>query len=124
MAAEEINVIFGKHLRNIRTQLGLNQDDVAAACGIDPTSISRLERGETNATLTTLLRLSKGLSLSMRELMDMNPCYQVHSVDDELLGELRAQLRQLSLAEQQFVLDFIRNFVSLKNSSESKSPEL
>ena len=124
MAAEEINVIFGKHLKNIRTQLGLNQDDVAAACGIDPTSISRLERGETNATLTTLLRLSKGLSLSMRELMDMNPCYQVHSVDDELLGELRAQLRQLSLAEQQFVLDFIRNFVSLKNSSESKSPEL
>ena len=50
MAAEDINIAFGKHLRGIRIQLGMNQDDVAAACGIDPTSISRLERGETNAT--------------------------------------------------------------------------
>ena len=35
MAAEDINIAFGKHLRGIRIQLGMNQDDVAAACGID-----------------------------------------------------------------------------------------
>ena len=73
MAAEDINIAFGKHLRGIRIQLGMNQDDVAAACGIDPTSISRLEAAETNATLTTLQRLSKGLCIPLQDLMDLSP---------------------------------------------------
>ena len=49
MAAEDINIAFGKHLRGIRIQLGMNQDDVAAACGIDPTSVSY-----THLTLPTI----------------------------------------------------------------------
>ena len=117
MAAEDINIAFGKHLRNIRTQLGLNQDDVAAACGIDPTSISRLERGETNATLTTLLRLSKGLCISMRDLMDVDHFFQVNTVDEDLMGELQSQLRQLTQEEQQFILNFIKSFVALRTNS-------
>ena len=88
MAAEDINIAFGKHLRGIRIQLGMNQDDVAAACGIDPTSISRLERGETNATLTTLQRLSKGLCIPLQDLMDLREVYQVTVVGEELLGEV------------------------------------
>lgn len=117
MAAEDINIAFGKHLRGIRIQLGLNQDDAAAACGIDPTSISRLERGETNATLTTLQRLSKGLCIPLQDLMDLREVYQVTVVGEELLGEVQSLLGKLSPEEQQFVLNFIRSFVSLRNDS-------
>ena len=112
MAAEDI-----KHLRGIRIQLGMNQDDVAAACGIDPTSISRLERGETNATLTTLQRLSKGLCIPLQDLMDLREVYQVTVVGEELLGEIQSLLGKLSPEEQQFILNFIRSFVSLRNDS-------
>ena len=117
MAAEDINIAFGKHLRGIRIQLGMNQDDVAAACGIDPTSISRLERGETNATLTTLQRLSKGLCIPLQDLMDLREVYQVTVVGEELLGEIQSLLGKLNLEEQQFILNFIRSFVSLRNDS-------
>ncbi len=88
MAAEDIHVAFGKYLRGIRIQLGMNQDDVAATCGIDPTSISRLERGETNATLTTLQRLSKGLCIPLQDLMDLREVYPLTVVGEELLGEI------------------------------------
>lgn len=117
MAAEDINIAFGKHLRGIRIQLGMNQDDVAAACGIDPTSISRLERGETNATLTTLQRLSKGLCIPLQDLMDLREVYQVTVVGEELLGEIQSLLGKLSPEEQHFILNFIRSFVSLRNDS-------
>ena len=118
MAAENINIAFGKHLREIRSQLGLNQDDVAAACGIDPTSISRLERGETNATLTTLFRLSKGLQIPLPNLMDLDQYYQPAHIEDELIEDLRMQLQRLHPQEQQFILNFIKDFVSLKNTSD------
>lgn len=117
MAAENINIAFGKHLREIRSQLGLNQDDVAAACGIDPTSISRLERGETNATLTTLFRLSKGLKIPLPDLMDIDQFYQPTHIEDDLIEDLRMQLQRVNQQEQQFILNFIKSFVSLKNDS-------
>ena len=116
MAAEDINIAFGKHLREIRSQLGMNQDDVAAVCGIDPTSISRLERGETNATLTTLFRLSKGLKIPLPDLMDIDRFYQAPCIEEDMLEDLRMQLQRLSQQEQQFILNFIKSFVSLKNS--------
>lgn len=118
MAAEDINIAFGKHLREIRSQLGLNQDDVAAACGIDPTSISRLERGETNATLTTLFRLSKGLKIPLPDLMDMEQFYLSPYIEDDMIADLQIQLQRLTRQEQQFILDFIKSFISLKNSSD------
>lgn len=117
MAAEKINILFGKHLKKIRAQKGLNQDDVAAMCGIDPTSISRLERGETNATLTTLFRLSKGLCIPMRDLVDVEQTCYTEMIDDDLIFELRMQLGQLADQEQQFVLEFIQRFVQLKSRS-------
>ena len=117
MAAENISIAFGRHLKNIRIQLGLNQDDVAAACGIDPTSISRLERGETNATLMTMSRLAKGLCIPLRDLLDFNQEYQVFESDEELVTELRTQLRRLTPEEQQFVLECVRNFAALKKRS-------
>ena len=118
MSAENINIAFGKHLREIRSQLGLNQDDVAAACGIDPTSISRLERGETNATLTTLFRLSKGLQIPLPDLMDIDQFYQPPHIEDDMIEDLRMQLQRLNQQEQQFILNFIKSFISLKNGSD------
>ena len=108
---------FFKRIRISTFGNGMNQDDVAAACGIDPTSISRLERGETNATLTTLQRLSKGLCIPLQDLMDLREVYQVTVVGEELLGEIQSLLGKLSPEEQRFILNFIRSFVSLRNDS-------
>ena len=79
-----------------------------SACGIDHATASRLERSEINATLTDLMRLSKGLCIPLRDLIDM--LCQAGTVDEKLVGDLRPQLRLPTLKEQQFVLDFIRSF--------------
>lgn len=49
--------------------------------------------------------------------MDLREVYQVTVVGEELLGEIQSLLGKLSPEEQQFILNFIRSFVSLRNDS-------
>lgn len=118
MAFEKINIDFGNHLRAIRAHLGMNQEDVAAACGIDPASVGRLERGETNATLTTLSKLAKGLKISLCDLVDLNKEYNPETIDSEVFDELQAQLKKFNCLEQKYVLEVVTRFAILKKELE------
>lgn len=51
--------------RWIRESLGLNQGDFAALVGLSKPQIARLERGEANPTLDTLLAVGKPFGLTI-----------------------------------------------------------
>ncbi|MUL39483.1 helix-turn-helix domain-containing protein [Gloeocapsopsis dulcis] len=59
-------------LRAIREQLGLTQAQFAVAVGIDPSTVSRCERGiaEPNLTVLQTKRLCKLIGKSLDELPD------------------------------------------------------
>jgi transcriptional regulator with XRE-family HTH domain len=60
---------FGSNLKKIRNSKGLSLRALAAACtSLDHSDIAKIERGETNATLLTILQLAKGLEVSPEEL--------------------------------------------------------
>jgi DNA-binding XRE family transcriptional regulator len=61
---------FGQRLRELRTQRGLSQDDVARETNVHPTAIGRLERGAREPRLTTILRIARGLHVQPSELVD------------------------------------------------------
>lgn len=54
---------FGARLKRIREAAGLTQEEVGDRCGMDLSAISRLERGERNPRLTTMLRLADALDV-------------------------------------------------------------
>lgn len=62
--------LFGESLKRIRESKGLSQIDLASLCYMEKSSISRLENGRTNATLTTIIVLSSALEIHPKEFFD------------------------------------------------------
>ena len=67
----EIAKTVGQHIRNDRTQLGYSQKKLAELSDCHPTYIGQLERGEKNATLESLEKISKALGVSLLKLFEM-----------------------------------------------------
>ena len=62
----EIAKIIGQRIRNYRTQKGFSQEKLAELSGCHPTYIGQLERGEKNATLESVERISSALDITAR----------------------------------------------------------
>ena len=55
--AEELRALFGRHCREARSKRGLSQQEVAAVSGIGQANIAKIERGQNNVTLETMMRI-------------------------------------------------------------------
>lgn len=64
---------LGAAIRHQRTLLGISQEDLADRCGFDRTYISMLERGTRNPAFLNLLRIAKGLGVSVSTLTEAYP---------------------------------------------------
>jgi len=60
---------FGKQLHRLRTGRGLTQEQLAVNVGLSRTFITRLELGQHDPTLSTLVRLAKALRVSVTDLL-------------------------------------------------------
>ncbi|MDD3437082.1 MAG: helix-turn-helix transcriptional regulator [Candidatus Gastranaerophilales bacterium] len=70
MHEKEIMRKFGNNLRAERARLGLSQEKLAELAGLSCfTHIGKIERGEINAKLTTIVKLLKALNLPFDELL-------------------------------------------------------
>ena len=63
----EIAKTVGQRIRNYRTQLGYSQEKLAELSGCHPTYIGQLERGEKNATLESVEKISSALGVTQQE---------------------------------------------------------
>lgn len=60
---------FGENIRRLRDAQKLSLRDVSINCNIDNSKISKIEQGQVNITLTTMLELAKGLNVTQSELL-------------------------------------------------------
>lgn len=90
---------IGQRIRNYRTQLGLSQEKLAELSGCHPTYIGQLERGEKNATLESIDKVSAALKISLSKLF-------------ENLGGVNTDERNIPLEGYEFLLS--------KNKKEQK----
>jgi transcriptional regulator with XRE-family HTH domain len=68
--AKALATAFGQRLRELREQEGLTQDRLAKRSGLHASAIARLERGQHEPLLSTILSLARGLHVSPGELLD------------------------------------------------------
>ena len=59
---------FGAHVRALRLERGLSQEDVAHLAGIHVTYLSGVERGKRNPSLKNLRKLAGALGVGVGEL--------------------------------------------------------
>ena len=66
----DITKVLGQRIRNFRTAKGLSQEKLAEICGCHPTYIGQIERGEKNATIESIEKISCALGVSLSNLME------------------------------------------------------
>jgi transcriptional regulator with XRE-family HTH domain len=60
--------ILGKRIRARRSELGMSQEGLAHAAGMDRSYVGRIERGEHNLTFTALVRLARAMGCDVAAL--------------------------------------------------------
>lgn len=69
---ESIAQIVGKRIRSFRLQQGLSQEELAERAGCHPTYVGQLERGEKNATLESVEKISSALKIPLSRLVELS----------------------------------------------------
>jgi len=69
MTKDQLNKKVGKRVIELRTKKGLNQSDLARACGKDRQAIEKIENGKVNSTTYTLYTLSKAIGVDLYEIL-------------------------------------------------------
>jgi transcriptional regulator with XRE-family HTH domain len=64
----DIRIRFGRALRRIREEQGINQEEAAERCGLHRTYYSGIERGVRNVSLVNIERAAKGLKTTLPDL--------------------------------------------------------
>ncbi len=66
--ANPLLVGFGLHLKKLRLDRGLSQEQLGLIAELDRTYISGIERGVRNVSLTNIFRIAKALNVQAAEL--------------------------------------------------------
>ncbi|MGA8087821.1 MAG: helix-turn-helix transcriptional regulator [Terracidiphilus sp.] len=64
----DIRIRFGRALRRIREEQGINQEEAAERCGLHRTYYSGIERGVRNVSLVNIERVARGLKTALPDL--------------------------------------------------------
>ena len=101
---------FGKHLRELRFQKGLSQEELAFECDMQPSHIGQLERGLKNPTLDTLVKIANGLKMPLPELIDLTVEIQ-RQEQNITINRINAYLSALTQKEQEQILAIVKTFI-------------
>jgi transcriptional regulator with XRE-family HTH domain len=66
--ADEQLRALGRAIRRARRERDLSQEAVAAAAGVHPNQVGRLERGEADVYTSTMLRIVSGIGVSLADV--------------------------------------------------------
>jgi len=62
---------LGKRIRELRNKQEISQEDLANEADIPLSQIGRIERGETNPTISTLYVIANALNVELKVLVDL-----------------------------------------------------
>jgi transcriptional regulator with XRE-family HTH domain len=72
MADEDVKVLFGRRVRQLRKEKGVSQEAFAHEIKIDRSYFGSIERGERNVSLDNICLIAKGLGVAPAELLMFN----------------------------------------------------
>ena len=105
-------VEIGQRIRNYRLQIKLSQEELAERCGLQPTYIGQVERGEKNATIESIGKISSGLGIPLSRLfenLDMS-----NDVKTNYPAQAYALVQSLDLNEQKKLVGILREIIEFR----------
>lgn len=70
MISTEISQVIGRNIKLYRNLRQLSQEDLAHYANIGTSHLGHIERGTKNPTLETLVKISKGLHIELKQLFE------------------------------------------------------
>ena len=103
---------IGKRIRNYRLQQDMSQDDLAEKCGMHPTYIGQIERGEKNATIESISKIASGLNVPLSTLFEHLEEYT--ETDNNYPSIAYNLVQSVSESDQERLVEIIRIALELK----------
>lgn len=69
MEEGEFVKIIGENIVSNRKKLGIKQIELATSIGIEDSALRRIEKGKTNPTAKTLLKIAEALNIQVSDLV-------------------------------------------------------
>ena len=69
---ENLNLIIGNKLKEVRTKRNLSLDEVTKLTGVSKAMLGQIERGQSNPTVSTLWKIATGLKVSFSLFIEEN----------------------------------------------------
>ena len=92
----DITKALGRRIRNYRVAKGLSQEKLAELAGCHATYIGQIERGEKNATIESIEKISAALNISLSKLFEKLDLQEdgAHSIPLECYELLSAKTKE------------------------------
>ena len=62
-------IALGEAIRRVRLKQEISQEKLALMAGVDRSYVGRVERGDNNVAVLTLLKLAQALDVSLKDMM-------------------------------------------------------
>jgi len=62
--------VLGARIRKLRLKKDMTQSELAIQCEFEKASMSRIESGQTNMTILTMIKISKALDIPIKDLFN------------------------------------------------------
>ena len=67
-----INILFGRRVRELREENRISQEELANLTGFHRTYIGQIERAEKNITLKNIEKIANSFNIEIKELFDFS----------------------------------------------------
>ena len=115
---------IGEKVKKVREAKGLSQKQVALSINMDQSQYSKVEKGKTDPTCSTLEKISKALGMELSELFRSNDIFKdINSYDKSLMEKINL-LEQLDEPEKKSIFNIIDGLISKKKLKDSLSSAL
>ena len=69
---KKLVIAIGERIRNLRIQQKMSQEELANEADVPLSQIGRIERGETNPTISTLYVIAQALQLTLKDIVEIS----------------------------------------------------
>ncbi|ULO04862.1 helix-turn-helix transcriptional regulator [Paenibacillus sp. 19GGS1-52] len=102
----------GNKIRQHRKAANLTQEKLGEILSIDPSYIGRIERGEANITLETVIKVSEALRISPYDLFKQSKINK-NTEKNDIIEKLNIMIMSLHIDDLKIVFRIIKEAIAL-----------
>ncbi len=105
---------IGSKIKKVREAKRLSQKEVSLSIDMDPSQYSKIEKGKTDPSISTLDKVAKALGISLSELFSADDIFtDINSADKTIMEKLRL-IEELDTDERESIYNIIDGLFAKK----------